>query len=370
MWARVILKALTNEPVSEAIMLQRALSRATWGLEVAFTSVWSLGELAYAFRRPQTLWRDPGRQRLREDIEAFGLYKEFPGEVQEVRVAAGGRLVLDNPYRRPGEARARDRVVAWMARPAARRSRHVVVVCHCYGVPFAGFMQRLFGLGQLHGVDVVYNVMNHHYFGSYVAWPGAGLASPRLSDMVHSFRSAITGLRSLTRSLVATFGYDSVSVLGYSVGGQLALHLANCHPLRRAVLYCPVVCVRQTCSELGVMRYATPLMAGALGRVRRDFDMDDLAWLDPLAHEPATDPARMTVVAQRNDVMVPLAQVARVRARHPAVEWVEHDGTHLVPSRWGELTRLVRARLEPELDELRPVAAADATAPPVRRPER
>jgi predicted esterase len=325
--------------------LETLLGRAMQGVEKTFTAGWSLGELAWCLRQPGGLLRDPWRAPVLEDIRRNGLYRDDPEDPRAIQMRHDGLLVGPNPYRylRPGQ---RDKVVAQMLDHHRPRARRLLVVCHCYGLPIPALMERLFGLDALVGYDVVYNIMNHHYLGSFEGWPGFGLMNPQLSQVIESLRAAVVGLRALIRALQLAHGYEEVALLGYSIGGQLALHVANLLDLDRLLLYCPVVSVRETVSQLGLMPWLRRPVEGSLRRLRADFRLDDLDALDPLAHPWRLDPARALVVVQSYDAMVSPAQMGAIRHRYPTVGWMECPGTHTWPARRAAFHRAMRAWLE------------------------
>lgn len=321
------------------------VGRAMQGVEKTFTAGWSLGELAYSARRPWRVLHDAYRQRVLEEIERKGFYQEFPGEEQELRLRPEGMLVAPNPYVRIGPGPAQEKIVAQMLTHARPRARRALVVCHCYGLPLPRLMQGMFGLGSLEGYDVIYNIMNHHYLGSFATWPGFGLMSVQMSRMVENVRSAAVGLRSLVRSLRRSFGYEEVAVLGYSIGGQLAMHTANAVELDRMVLYCPVTSVRSTVTGLGLMPVLRGPVEKTVQALRRDFDFADLEVLDPLRHRWRLPPEDALVIVQSYDAMVAPGQMDAIRQRYPGVRWMECPGTHTWPARRGAFHDAIREHL-------------------------
>ncbi|MBH25243.1 MAG: hypothetical protein CMH57_12490 [Myxococcales bacterium] len=326
--------------------MDRAVGTAFAGLEALFTAGWSVTEILYALRRPDQLLRDPHRLPVLEDIAQHGLYKPHPDEAQHVELDRRGWIHLPNPYTRIGGG-APDQIVARMLRPGQRRQRRLLLMCHCYGLPFPRYMESMFGLRDLRGFDVVYNIMGSHHFGprGRLPWPGFGLMSLQLSRSIENIRAAITGLRTLVTSLTHTFGYESVSVLGYSIGGQLALHLGNCAEVSPIIAYCPVASLHNTASNLGLMSVLEPAVVRAVRVVRDDFDFGDLQVLDPLQASLQTDPSNLMVIAQIRDAMVPYDQLHPIRAAYPTAEWHTYPGTHVFPLRRREIHRLVRGKL-------------------------
>ncbi len=317
-------------------------------MEAAFTAAWSVGELLYAARRPSELLRDPWREPVLADIQERGLYAAQPGEeAARVEVRRGGGIALPNPYRYIGP-HPQDKIVARLERAEGPPARRLLVLCHCYGVPLPGVMRALFQLQRLEGYDIVYNIMNKHYLGSFGAWPGFGLVSARLSQVIEVMRSAITGLRVLIRALQASRGYEEVSLLGYSIGGQLALHAANHLPLSRLALYCPVVRLDQTMLELGWMDRMAPHVERTLQHLRPNYSPADLACLDPLAppRRLLLPQGRVLVLVQRNDRMTPLHQIEPLRDRYPEIQWHAFDGTHVIPADLPAFTWRLRQHLE------------------------
>ncbi len=320
------------------------------GVERTFTAGWSLGEVAYSVRDPRALWRDPFRGTVLADIEKHGLYKTFPDEVQPMYLGRGGHIEAPNPYVRVG-GEGPGKIVARMLRPKQTRQRKLLVVSHCYALPMPRLMEKLFNLSQLEGYDVVYNIMPHHYWGSFATWPGFGLMSVQMSRMIENIRAAVTGLRSLVRSLQASYGYEEVSLLGYSIGGQISLHVANCLPLDRLLLYCPVISVHETVTQLGLMPWMKRPMENTVRRVRKDFRMDDLEVLHPLHYELQMDPHRVLAVVQSYDAMVDPAQMRRMRDHYPSMDWLECPGTHTWPARLKQFHAAMRQHLMCDFDQ-------------------
>ena len=314
-----------------------AIGRALGPVEHALGVVWSVGELALMLSRPSELGRDRHRESLRRRVEEEGLHPPID-DASLALVERAGVVEGASPYRRV-TGRSRDRVLGRLWR-GARDARALVFVCHCYGVPSARVMSRLFGLAPGRDADVAFNVMAHHQPGSYPVWPGSGLVSASPSRFADNLRAAITGARALLRWLVRRHGYERVHLLGFSIGGQLALHLANAEPVDGALLYCPVTDLGTTSRELGLMRHVHPPLARLLAS--RGVALDDLALCDPLALPPRCAEERMHVVVQRHDALAPLHQIERIRARRPRVRWHELDGTHLYPADLRRLHAIVR----------------------------
>lgn len=319
----------------------RARGAILYGAEQVLACGWMLGELALVAARLDELVRpDPHWPALQRDIEARGFYPALDAAaLRESR----GWLVGDNPYVRIG-AGSPDRVVAKAVR-ARGRARHLVIVCHCYGVPNPAVMERLFGLRDLEAVDVVYNIANHHARGSFPAWPGSGFFRAWPSWLLENLRSAISGLRALVEWHRRTGDYDKVTVLGYSLGGQLALHLANSAPIDRAILYCPVVDAHLLLRELGLGILGIPL-AAAMQRWHPHVDRAVVAALtNPLLHPTRIADDAIHIIAQRHDAMTPLHQFAALRQRYPRASFRAYSGTHLYPADAPEFRRVIRSLL-------------------------
>jgi predicted esterase len=314
-------------------------------MEGLFGHFWSAGEVALAVARVHELVSDPHRRALLDDIEARGFYVPIdPAEV-ELRIDRRGRVAGKNPYRRVGP-HPPERVVAKLVRRReGRPSRRLVVVCHCYGVPVPAVMERLFALRGL-DADIAYAIMGHHQRGSYLLWPGSGLSSARPSRFVENIRAAVTGARALLAGLVAAHGYEHVSVLGFSIGGQLALHLANAERLDRAVLYCPVASIPLTASHLGIMRPLTPALRRTYGVLRRVDPLADLAVTEPLRYPMRTRPSDVHVIVQKHDALARVPHVEPIRERYPEVRWHVFDGAHLYPAGLRRFQRIIRSTIE------------------------
>jgi hypothetical protein len=322
--------------VSGRAVLGRALGAAEHGFGV----VWSVGELAVMLRRARDLAGDRHGGALGEAIAREG----FHPEIDAASLPLGERdgvISGPSPYRRV-TGPSRDRVLG--RRIAAKTpSKRLVFVCHCYGIPSPRTMSRLFGLAGSRDFDVAYNVMAHHQPGTYVVWPGSGLVSASPSRFVDNLRAAITGARALLAWLVARHGYERVDVIGFSIGGQLALHLSNAEPVHGAILYCPVTDLASVSRGLGLMRHAHPHVEALLARA--GISLDALHVADPLSHPSRLAEERTHVIVQRHDALTPLAQVERIRRARPRVRWHELDGTHLYPADLPRLHRLVRDAL-------------------------
>lgn len=301
-----------------------------------------LGELAVAASRPREWLSDPHWHDLVLDIERRGFYQELePVALSEKQ----GWLRGENPYRRIiGGARrpAPDRLDARIVRGSGREEdRRLLVVHHCYGVPSPRLMASLFGLDALDNVDVVYPIMNHHALGSFRAWPGTGFVRARASHMLENVRAAVSGARALVESLVRQRKYAKVTALGYSIGGQLVLHLANSAPIDQAILYCPVVNVRVTARELGFGLLGRPLEALAK-HVHRLGDLSSATHADPLTHAIRIPESSLHVIAQAHDAMTPLRHLELIRTRYPGVSFRTYAGTHLYPAGRSEFQRVIR----------------------------
>jgi hypothetical protein len=313
--------------------------RLMMAAENAFGQVWSVGELAVALSRVEECRSDPHRQDLRDDIARNGFYAPLPSG-GKLRRHANGYVTAANPYVRVDGGPA-DRVVARFVPAASGSGRKLVIVCHCYGLPAPKIMERLFGLHKLSDTDVAYNIMNHHAMGTYPVWPGTGFVSGRLSRFMENLRSSITGLRSLTAALTAAKDYESVTVIGFSIGGQLAMHLANSAPVTNAILYCPVTSLHTTARELGLMRHLSAPLAGVLKTLKQEFSLEDLQVADPLNYDFKLPERDVHVIVQRYDALAPVSQVERIRTKHPGVRWHEFEGTHILPHGWGRFQRII-----------------------------
>ncbi|UJR81398.1 alpha/beta fold hydrolase [Sandaracinus amylolyticus] len=312
-------------------------------IEDAFGHAWSLGEIGLALTRLDEILRDPHHRTLHDDVTSNGFHTPFDDGALDLALARDGSIHGTNPYQRVCGSRG-DRVMGWLERAPRNPGRRLLVICHCYGVPSPRVMRRLFGLRGL-DVDVVTNVMGHHQPGTYPAWPGSGLVSARLSRFVENLRCAVTGVRALVRWLRIHEGYERVAVVGFSIGGQLALHLAHAGEVDDAVLYCPVTSLATTARELGLMRHVSPLITPALERFHGSRFEELLALADPLSMHLAIDEERMHVIAQRHDALARLAQIEAIRRKYPRVKWTLLPGTHLLPLGLGEVRRAVRDAL-------------------------
>ncbi len=317
-------------------MLGRALGAAEHGFGVA----WSVGELAVMLRRPRDLVGDRYRDAMRDAIAREGLHPNLAGARISL-TEEGGVISGPNPYVRITSP-DRDRVLG--RRIAARtRSKRLVFVCHCYGIPSPRTMGRLFGLFGDRDFDVAYNVMAHHQPGTYVLWPGSGLVSASPSRFIDNLRAAVTGARALLTWLVRTHGYERVDVIGFSIGGQLALHLSNAEAVDGAILYCPVADLASVSRGLGLMRHVHPHVESLLAR--GGISLDDLHVTDPLLHASRVSEERTHVIVQKHDALTPRSQVERIRQHRPNVRWHELEGTHLYPADLSRLHRIVRDAL-------------------------
>lgn len=312
-------------------------------LEAGLGAAWSLGELAQAFLRPAEWRSDPDRPALLDDIAERGFYPEL--DLSKVRLEERKRGVLlgHNPHVRLA-GRGPDRIVAQLQRAERNPDGKLVVLCHCYGVPAPRLMRALFGLEGVQA-DVVTNIMAHHYRGSYRGFPGAGFTSTRLSTFIENLRTAVAGVRALTQSLIAREGYREVSVIGFSIGGQLALHLANTGFVTRALVYCPAISMYKSATELGLMDTLHPPVKKLLARTGSQFSFDDLQLTEPLRYPLRMAERDLHVVVQRHDALAPPHQVNAIRERYPEVPWHELHGTHLLPSGQKRLTQIVHGML-------------------------
>lgn len=316
------------------------LGRALYGAEHALSCVWSLGEAAAACMRTSELPPDPFTERVLEDIEARGFYTELPDRPALERGST--HVVAELPYRFVSERRRKPhRVIARLA-PARKPARRLLVVFHCYGVPFPRIMSRLFGLSALESVDVAFAIMNHHQRATYPLWPGTGLVSPSPACMLENVRASIAGARTLVRALRTNHDYEQVTVLGFSIGGHLAMHVANTERVDRAMLYCPVVCVDRVSRELGLMRTLHPHLMRAAQAFDRGYRPEILQLASPLRYELGIEQEKVDVFAQKHDAMTPLAHVRSIREKYPRVGWHELDGAHVIPFGIERVREIVR----------------------------
>lgn len=310
-------------------------------LEAALGGAWSIGEVALSASRLDELRHDPHREIVLGDIEARGLHPALEPSSIRMAMDAAGRIEGTNPYARlSGEPS--DRILAHLARSRRGPSRHLVLVCHCYGVPSPALMSRLFGLGEL-PVDVCTNIMTHHQPGTYPLWPGSGFTSARLSELVENLRAAVTGARTVLAWARRQRPYERVVVVGFSIGGHLALHLANAADVDAVVAYAPMTNLHASVTELGLMRRLHGPVERLVRRRNPHFDLRDLAITDPLAHPLRIPPRDLHVVVQRHDVMATPSQIAAIRRTHPDIGWHELPGTHVLPAGVDRLHALVRS---------------------------
>jgi pimeloyl-ACP methyl ester carboxylesterase len=320
------------------------LGRALRPLEGALGAAWSLGEIAQAFLRPGDLLHDREREAVLADVARRGFYPTFDVDEVALREEAGGWLHGKNPHRRLS-GQGSDRVVAHLSRATQGEARQLVVICHCYGIPAPRLMRALFGVDRSPDADVVTNIMAHHYAGSFRGWPGAGFTSAHVSAFIENLRTAVSGLRALTAALAARHRYERISVFGFSLGGQLALHLANTGLVQRALLYCPAVSMHASATELGLMGALHAPVRRLLARTGSRFSFDDLRVTEPLGYPLGIAPRDLHVVVQRHDALAPVRQVEAIRARYPDVRWYELGGTHLYPAQRARLHAIAHAVL-------------------------
>lgn len=295
-----------------------------------------LGELAVVASRPREIFQaDAHWVTLLDDIQRRGFYPELPSIELTAR---NGWLLGDNPYRRIGAGKP-DRVVAKVVRSKGR-ARRLLVVCHCYGIPIPRVMERLFGLRDLDGTDVVYNITNHHVRGSFTAWPGTGFLRARPSHLLENVRSAISGVRALVDSVANR--YEKVTVLGYSLGGHLALHLANTAPIHQAILYCPVVDARTVMREIGKGILGVPIET-AVKLFQPAIDPTRANFADPLSHAIRIPEEALHVIAQRHDAVTRIDHIRAISRRYPGASFRVYDGTHLYPAGADDFRRVIRA---------------------------
>ena len=313
------------------------LGPALYASELAFTWLWSLGEVGAALMRFDELPPDRALDEIVDDVKHRGLYVDVPERPVlrgAERNAAGPRMVIgENPYVHVGQRRRpSNRVVAQLV-PAwgVARARRLLVVHHCYGIPSPRAMSAIFGLDALPETDVAYAIMNHHQRRTYPLWPGTGMVSPSPACMLENLRATIVGARTLVRGLREARGYDHVTILGYSLGGQISLHIANTESVDRVILYCPVVSMERMSRELGLMPQLHPWLMRWAHRRDPLYAHEVLRLADPLRHPLAIPQECIDVIAQRYDAMTPPHQLEAIRAKYPRVRWHEADGTHLVP---------------------------------------
>ena len=313
-----------------------------YGSELALGCCWMLGELALVAARPYELLKDPHWHSVIDDVEQRGWYVPL-AERPDLHLDEGtGWLTGANPYQRIG-AGAADRILARYVPGRGRATdRRLLVVFHCYGIPVPPIMERLFGLGDLDDVDVVYSITNHHAPGTFSLWPGTGFARARPSHTLENLRSAVTGARGLVDWLVQAREYRRVTVLGYSLGGHLALHLANSAPIHRAILYCPVINLRTIARELGFGILGRPIELAARHSLP-GVDLERIAHDDPLRYPLGIPENDVHVIAQRHDALTPLAHVAAIREKYPGVAFHEYDGTHLYPAGRTRFQKMISA---------------------------
>jgi predicted esterase len=323
----------------------RTLGFVMRAAEETFGGVWSVAEVAVMASRLDELGRDPHRNAVVEDIRQRGWYVPLTAADVDLRARGDGWILADNPYERIGHPR-RDRVVAKLVPATAQmRAKHLVVVCHCYGVPSPLIMSRLFGLHGAAGVDVAYNIMNHHQWGSFPAWPGTGFVSGRLSYFIENLRSSITGVRALIAALRESRGYERVTVIGFSIGGQLALHMGNAAHVEQVIAYAPVVSLYKTAKELGLMRVLHKPVTSALARFMGEYPFDDLQLTEPLRYPLRIAQEDLHVIVQRYDALATEAQIEPIREAYPRASWDVYDGTHVVPAGIGEFQRKIKGWL-------------------------
>jgi pimeloyl-ACP methyl ester carboxylesterase len=296
-----------------------------------------------ALTRPSEIRQDPHRDLLVRDLEARSFYPAFDVSALDLEMSAKGTIRGTNPYARVGDG-PKEHVVASLRRAERNPRRHLVVVCHCYGVPSAPLMRRLFGIDDL-DADVLCNVMGNHQHGTYLAWPGSGLVSARPSLFIENIRSAVTGLRAVVAWLDAREQYETISVLGYSIGGHLALHLAHAGDVDRALLYCPAVDIYRTAAELGVMRPLAERVYGTLAKWQGGSREPLEALASPTRLPLPIAEEDLHLVLQRFDAISPRAQMEPLRTRYPRMPVTELPGTHLVPKGLDRLHRVVRQHL-------------------------
>jgi pimeloyl-ACP methyl ester carboxylesterase len=316
------------------------LESLLYGSEVALGCLWMFGELAVVATRPRELFSDPHWAPLIDDIERQGWYVPLLHESFTLD-RKNGWLIGPNPYQRVG-AGATDRILArFLPGEGPENERRLLVVFHCYGIPVPPVMERLFGLARLDNVDVVYNITNHHAPGTFDVWPGTGFVRARPSHSLENLRSAVTGARGLVEWLTRQRKYTRVTVLGYSLGGQLALHLANSAPIDQAILYCPVVNLHAVANQLGFGILGRPVNY-ATRRFLPHVQIHRAAHADPLTYDIKVPESNIHVIAQRHDAFTPLDHVDGIRRKYPGVAFHEYNGTHLYPAGIAQFRKTIR----------------------------
>jgi predicted esterase len=255
--------------------------------------------------------------------------------------------VGENPYRRIGDGNAEKIVAKFVPAKKPSAKKELIVMLHCYGVPLPKVMERLFGLHAIEHADVVYNIMNHHYRGSFPVWPGTGFVSGRLSHFIENLRSSITGVRALIQELKDQRGYDKITVIGFSIGGNLALHVANSAPIDQAILYCPVTSLHNTAGELGLMKVLQAPVTRLIQAFKPDFDFEDLKQADPLRYPLGIQQEDLHVIVQKYDALAPVHQIESIRSKYPKVAWHEFGGTHIYPAGMPRFQKVIADVLTP-----------------------
>jgi hypothetical protein len=321
-------------------MVWNVALRAT---DVAVTVPWSIGEAVTSLLRPGELPPDRSTAAVARDIGERGFYVDVP-ERPELR-PSGNVILGENPYRFVAghKRRGKHRIVGKLVRAKkVTRADKLLVVFHCYGIPSPWAMSKLFGLDDMPDTDVAYGIMSHHQRDTYPWWPGSGLASASPACMVENLRSAVTGARTFLRGLRELNGYKQISVVGYSIGGFLAQHIANTEDVHRVTLYCPVVSMERMRAQLGLM----PVFYGVGKRLAVKIDptySDDLLMhSDPLRHPLRVPQESVRVIVQRNDKMTTPEHISAIRQKYPNVGWEEFGGTHLIPLGRSRIRELLR----------------------------
>ncbi len=323
----------------------RPILRVIKAAEHAVGGLWSFGELALAALRRGDLRGDPNLEPLLHEIATYGFYQPVDPESVVLQRDSRGTWSGPNPYRSV-ESGAPAQIVA-RSHFYTPHANKLLIVCHPYGVPDARFMARAFGLNQLLGWDIVYNVMSHHAPGSYTLWPGSSLASMRISRFLENMRSAVHGVQASAVFFRERYRYEKVAVFGYSIGGHLALHAANTAAVDQVIAYCPMVCLHAALSQIGLMRWVSDPINVRMVKRSPEYNFAALKLTDPLRAPLAIAEESLHVIAQTHDTYIPLRQVERVREKYPAIKWSQFNGTHGFMAGRAQVRSTIQAALTP-----------------------